>query len=395
MDEGRRSALRLVRRSKVKGNRAWIVTTAVGATLLVVSAIVFTVSAGTSGLTTHAQAVHIADETLRVATVARAQVAMANHFASIQRELAVDVEEHLATSSDQATAALDLMASGIEKLRQSGGEISPELASAFADFDRLSREILGLIAAGRSEEANLIVDEELEAPYAMAFTLLQAERDRQLEVVAHSDAAMARMGDVAQVLLALLIPGGMIIIYRELTLRMHRQAELRLRLDAERAVSKVREDFVANASHELRTPLTIVYGMAQVIESDPEASETIRELATTITNEAEDLHRMVEDLLTTSQLDADALKYVIEDVYTTDEIGEVVAPMVQKRWHDRDVCRGGDRCGRSNAAASGSTKSHLQRPKIWGSGDATQRSGSSAAGTSGPSPTTAMESPRR
>ena len=140
---------------------------------------------------------------------------------------------------------------------------------------------------------------------------------------------MARMGDVAQVLLALLIPAGMILIYRELTLRIHRQAELRMRLDAERAVSKVREDFVANASHELRTPLTIVYGMAQVIEDHPDATEGIKELATSITNEAEDLYRMVEDLLTTSQLDADALKYVIEDVRTTDEVEEVVAPMIR------------------------------------------------------------------
>ena len=329
MDEGPGTALRRVRRSKFKGNKAWIATTAVGATLLVVSAIVFAVAAGTQGLTAHAESVHIADETLRVATVARAQVAMANHFASIERELSVAVEEQIITSAQQATAALDLMASGIDQLEVSGGEVSEDLASAFAEFDMLSRDVLILIEADRSAEANEIVATGLEAPYATAFALLQEERDRQLDAVARSDESMARMGDVAQVLLALLIPAGMILLYRELTLRMHRQAELRMRLDAERAVSKVREDFVANASHELRTPLTIVYGMAQVIEEHPDANEGIRELATTITNEAEDLHRMVEDLLTTSQLDADALKYVIEDVRTTEEVEEVVAPMIR------------------------------------------------------------------
>jgi signal transduction histidine kinase len=329
MGEGPGTALRRVRRSKSSNNRAWLVTTAVGVTLLVVSAIVFSVSHGTQGLTAHAESVHIADETLRVATVARAQVAMANHFASIQRELSVDVEQQLITSADQATGALDLMADGISKLQQAGGQVSTELANAFVEFNSLSREVLDLIGNGRSEEANTIVAEQLDAPYATAFTLLQEERDRQLDVVARSDHAMARMGDIAQILLALLIPGGMILIYRELALRLHRQAELKLRLEAERAVSKVREDFVANASHELRTPLTIIYGMAQVIEADPDASESVRELATTITNEAEDLHRMVEDLLTTSQLDADAIKYVIEDVLTTDEIDEVVAPMVR------------------------------------------------------------------
>ncbi|MGA9595184.1 MAG: histidine kinase dimerization/phospho-acceptor domain-containing protein, partial [Acidimicrobiia bacterium] len=268
MGEGPGTALRRVRRSKANNNRAWIVTTAVGVTLLIVSAIVFSVSNGTQGLTAHAESVHIADETLRVATVARAQVAMANHFASIQRELSVDVEQQLITSADQATGALDLMPDGMAKLQESGGEVSVELSNAFVDFNTLSRQVLDLIESGQSEEANTIVAERLDAPYATAFTLLQAERDRQLDVVARSDHAMARMGDVAQVLLALLIPGGMILIYRELSLRLHRQAELKLRLEAERAVSKVREDFVANASHELRTPLTIIYGMAQVIEAD-------------------------------------------------------------------------------------------------------------------------------
>ena len=329
MDEARGTAFKRIRRNKQNGNKAWIITTAVGATLLVVSAIVFAVSAGTSGLTSHAESVHIADETLRVATVARAQVAMANHFASIERELAVTVDAQLATSADQARTALDLISSGVTQLGDSGGNVSDDLAAAFSDFDQLSREVLALIEAGRSEEANEIVANELEAPYATAFALLQEERDRQLDEVARSDESMARMGDIAQVLLALLIPAGMIIIYRELTLRMHRQAELKMRLEAERAVGKVREDFVANASHELRTPLTIVYGMAQVIEEHPEASEGVRELATSIVNEAEDLHRMVEDLLTTSQLDADALKYVIEDVLTTNEVDEVVAPMLR------------------------------------------------------------------
>jgi signal transduction histidine kinase len=329
MNEGSSTTLRKVRRRKKKTSKAWIVTTAVGATLLVVSAIVVGVATGTKGLTEHAEAVHIADETLRVATVARAQVAMANHFASIERELQVTVEEQLDISITQARSALDLTRDGVSQLEKSGGSVTDELARALEDFESLSVSILDLIEQGDTAEANEIVTGELEAPYATAFALLQQERDRQLDEVAHSDEAMARMGDVAQVLLALLIPAGMILIYRELTLRMHRQAELKVRLEAERAVGKVREDFVANASHELRTPLTIVYGMAQVIEDHPEATDGIRELATTITNEAEDLYRMVEDLLTTSQLDADALKYVIEEVATAAEAREVVAPMTR------------------------------------------------------------------
>ena len=171
MDEGRGTALSKVRRNRLRGGRVWVVTTAVGATLLVVSAIVFVVSSGTQGLTVHAEAVHVADETLRVATVARAQVAMANHFASIERELGVDVSEELSISASQARFALDLIRSGIDQLEASGGEVSVELAAAFYEFDALSREVLDSIDEDRSFEANLIVAEDLEAPYAEAFAL--------------------------------------------------------------------------------------------------------------------------------------------------------------------------------------------------------------------------------
>jgi hypothetical protein len=173
--------------------------------LLVVSAIVFVVSAGSRGLSLHAEAVHVADETLRVATVARAQVAMANHFASIERELGVSVEEQLVVSAEQARSALGLIGSGVEQLVVSGGDVSVELASAFAEFDVLSREVLGLIEEGRSGEAAVIVAEELDGPYVSAFGLLQEERDRQLAELARSDESMARLGDVAQVLLVLLL----------------------------------------------------------------------------------------------------------------------------------------------------------------------------------------------
>jgi PAS domain S-box-containing protein len=80
-------------------------------------------------------------------------------------------------------------------------------------------------------------------------------------------------------------------------------------LTAERAVEKLKSDFVSTVSHELRTPLAGVYGAAmtlqrQDVELDPEQQRTLLDM---IAAEASRLGRIVEDILSTGQLEAEAL----------------------------------------------------------------------------------------
>ena len=296
---------------------------------MVVSAIVFAISAGTRNLTVHSQGLHVADETLRVATAARAQVGFANHLAGVEREFGLDVSEELAVSDAQARLAIQAVLQGVADLEGSVGLVDPETKVAAAEFASLSVGILDLIEAGDSAAANELVATRLEGPYVGMFTLVVGERDAQLAQVSNADALMARMGDVARFLVALLIPLAVIVIYREIVRRQQRQAELELRLQAEREVGKARDDFLATASHEFRTPLTSIYGLSQLIEEDTEISESTRELAGLISTEAADLARMVEDLLTTARLDAGALTYHFEDTATEAVIEDVTRPFDQ------------------------------------------------------------------
>ncbi|MBT8197886.1 MAG: HAMP domain-containing histidine kinase, partial [Acidimicrobiia bacterium] len=155
---------------------------------------------------------------------------------------------------------------------------------------------------------------------------LSSELEFQRSAVFASDSRVAWFGDLARLLVALLIPLAIIVIYREIVRRQQRQAELEVRIDAEREVSKARDDFVANASHEFRTPLTSIYGLSQLLEDHPGVDEEGRELAGMISNEAADLSRMVEDLLTTARLEADALSFQREQVLTHEDIDDIVRP---------------------------------------------------------------------
>jgi signal transduction histidine kinase len=306
--------------------RAWVVTSGMAVALLVITAIVFTISAGTRRITVHAEALHLTDETLRVATVARAQIGFANHLAAVQREFGSDVSEARDQSAAQASAALHQLNGGVMELMHTDEHVDLGLREIVADFTDLGAEILTMLTNDRSVEADALVAGELQTSYETMFGLLEIARDAEVAEVQSSDAFMAQLGDVARFLIAFLIPLAVIVVFREIVRRQQRQAELEVRLSAEREIGAARDDFVANASHEFRTPLTSIYGMSQLIEEDHDAPALTREYAAIISAEAADLTRMVEDLLTTARLESGALTFLAEDLDAEDEAHQVLRP---------------------------------------------------------------------
>jgi two-component system phosphate regulon sensor histidine kinase PhoR len=72
----------------------------------------------------------------------------------------------------------------------------------------------------------------------------------------------------------------------------------------ERAVERMRADFVANASHELRTPLSSVIGFVETLrgpaEDDPEARARFLSI---MAEQAERMRRLIDDLLGLSRIE--------------------------------------------------------------------------------------------
>ena len=309
---------------KLRGYRRGLtITTVVAVVLLAVSALVFTVSNGTRNITEHAEGLHITDESMRAATVARAQLGFVNHLAAVERELGTDVSAPLEQSSLQATEAMAQLQIGTDRLADRGvADLQPAVA-AFADT---GNEVLALIDSGESLEANELVSGELQNRFEDMFDLLETVQAAELDQVESADAWFATLGDIARFLVVFLIPMTVIIVYREIVRRQQRSAELEMRLKAERDIGAAREDFIANASHEFRTPLTGIYGLSQLIEDDADAPPAVKEYASIISSESADLTRMVEDLLTAARLESDAITFMNEDVDTEETKAEVLGP---------------------------------------------------------------------
>jgi PAS domain S-box-containing protein len=100
-------------------------------------------------------------------------------------------------------------------------------------------------------------------------------------------------------------------------------------LTEDRALDKLKSEFVATVSHELRTPLSAIYGCAQTLRrGDLKVDAATKErLLGVIAQESERLTRIVGDILLANQLDAGRLRLERQQIDIAQLVREVVEEM--------------------------------------------------------------------
>jgi len=108
------------------------------------------------------------------------------------------------------------------------------------------------------------------------------------------------------------VPDGVVYAFRDLT--------------EERALERMRTEFVSTVSHELRTPLAAIYGAAMTLRRDDVALDDVQRtrLLDIVSGEADRLARTVNDILWASRLDTDALNVSIQNCDPLALVEEVV-----------------------------------------------------------------------
>jgi PAS domain S-box-containing protein len=109
------------------------------------------------------------------------------------------------------------------------------------------------------------------------------------------------------------VPDGVVYAFRDLT--------------EERALERMRTEFVSTVSHELRTPLAAIYGAAMTLRrSDVTLDEEHRlRLLDIVSGEADRLARTVNDILWASRLDTDTLNVTIQNCDPLALVDQVVS----------------------------------------------------------------------
>ncbi|HEU4952011.1 MAG TPA: sensor histidine kinase KdpD [Holophagaceae bacterium] len=107
----------------------------------------------------------------------------------------------------------------------------------------------------------------------------------------------------------------------ERALLSERAAEAHRRADEER----LRNALLSSVSHDLRTPLGGILGAATTLLADPGLGPTPKDLAQTIQEEAQRLHRLVTNLLDITRLESGALSLAKEWVPLEELVGSALS----------------------------------------------------------------------
>ncbi|MCK5112194.1 MAG: PAS domain S-box protein, partial [Thermoplasmatales archaeon] len=97
---------------------------------------------------------------------------------------------------------------------------------------------------------------------------------------------------------------------------------------------KLRTEFMNIAAHELKSPVTPIKGYLELIESDKDADEKIRNWARIGMRNAERLMHLINDILDVSRLDTDTMRFNMEKCDLTeifDDAIEDIEPDIENK----------------------------------------------------------------
>ena len=172
--------------------------------------------------------------------------------------------------------------------------------------------MLAALENGDILRADELLSEDFETAYLALTQRLGDAQGGFAEAITRAETDAGRVERLTQLVVTLLIPAAAIIINQLVVRRQYRERRLQIeaKLDAERKLSRARDEFIAGMSHELRTPLTSIYGFSEYLLDqgliDPD--EAI-ELIAMINRDSADLSRMIEDLLAAARLEAGRLPF--------------------------------------------------------------------------------------
>jgi signal transduction histidine kinase len=106
----------------------------------------------------------------------------------------------------------------------------------------------------------------------------------------------------------------------------HHLVERVAKLEAERWLRRMQDEFITTISHELRTPIGFIKGYATTLlrEDTKWNDESRREFLTIIDEEADRLHELIEDLLDSSRLKAGTMFMQLQPVRLDMILREIV-----------------------------------------------------------------------
>lgn len=287
--------------------------------VLFVAGLAFSNSIGAARVTANARALHWTNTAIGTSALARAGLVQAVTF--------LDLEDHGLATPEDVEFAMEQVATAHEELEEltAAGEGRRSLAH-LEGFVSMVEETRQALEHGDVAQARRLVVGEVERSYIGLSDSLRDEQGVIQSAIAENNAMADRLNNYVLFFLVFAVPASAVLVYWLIVRRQVRELRLKstLDLEAERAVSRAKDQFIAGISHELRTPLTSIYGFAEILTEN--ADQDTAEPAQIIANEAAELTRMVDDLLAASRLESTGVEVEPSLTSLDDVLEAAVAP---------------------------------------------------------------------
>lgn len=298
------------------------IAAAIGASVLVllfVAGLAFANSVGASQVAANAAALHWTNAALGTSSLTRAALVQSSTFVELEGAGLVTNDDVVFAVEQAETAHEELV--GLEEIAAE----SPSLAH-LAHFNDAAAQTLETLRAGDHAGAEEVILGDLELSYQSLSASLASEQQAIQEEIGDNTAAAARTNGYIVFVLTLAIPAAAVTMYWWIARRQVREYRIKseVEIEAERAVSRAKDSFIAGLSHELRTPLTSIYGFAEILSEDD--GQQNRDAAQIIANEAAEMSRMVDDLLTASRLESTGVEIELGPTRIQDIVDSAVTP---------------------------------------------------------------------
>lgn len=174
------------------------------------------------------------------------------------------------------------------------------------------------------------------------------DRDRLLQVVAEQGAIhnyefrlRTKEGKIRTSLLSaevINLNGQDCLLTIAIDISARKQAELELHQakEAAEAANRAKSEFLANMSHELRTPLNGILGYAQLLQRDPNLSDSQQKGLQTIQQCGKHLLTLINDILDLSKVEAEKLELHIAE-FALPEFLESIADLFYLRVEQKGL----------------------------------------------------------
>jgi hypothetical protein len=225
--------------------------------LVILASAVFSIAGKSREVASRSVALHSLNESLRAATVVRAQATFAAYLAANDATYGTNSGADIKVAVTESRRNLTDLKTALAQ-SQPGGKLDAETAAAVAGFTSAADKTLSVATGKNPTASRALVGGRLVPTFDVLRDRLVLLRDSALTDVKQAGSLLGRLGGLASFVIAFVLPTVTVLVYRQITRRSRETVEIARSLALERGRTKRRQLLLARSLADLQAEFALV-----------------------------------------------------------------------------------------------------------------------------------------